>query len=138
MLSLSNVKEIFSYLGKNISKYPTDAIFVFGSYGTEFFDKESSDIDVAWFTSKEVFIDYIEYLQIELSKHLGVQVNIVDGFRLNDKLLVEVLKGNLITENVSERFSDFLDDFYDRIYLDCLDDEKLSYYYDEDWGVVIE
>ena len=32
----------------------TDAVYIFGSYGTKYYDSENSDIDIAWFTNKEI------------------------------------------------------------------------------------
>lgn len=43
-------KLIIAVLNCNI----TDAIYVFGSYGTEYYEEGVSDIDIAWFTSKKI------------------------------------------------------------------------------------
>ncbi|MGL5676164.1 MAG: nucleotidyltransferase domain-containing protein [Cellulosilyticaceae bacterium] len=41
----------------------TEAIYLFGSYGTPYFDEATSDIDIGWYTNNEIdwfdrFVDF--------------------------------------------------------------------------------
>lgn len=44
----------------------TDAVYIFGSYGTKYYDSENSDIDIAWFTNKEIYGGKNEICEITL------------------------------------------------------------------------
>ena len=125
--------EVFDIIRGVICKYPTDAIYVFGSYLTDYFDEYSSDIDIAWFTDSYTYIDNVEFIQDTLSDMLEIQVNVVNGFSLPFKFLKEVLSGEIITTQYSYKFQKFFEDFYDTYHHYHSNDENLLFYYDDEY-----
>ena len=54
----------------------TDAIYIFGSYGTKYFT-EDSDIDIAWFTNSPIDLVLRGKFERFLEKVLGLKVDLV-------------------------------------------------------------
>lgn len=90
----------------------TDAIYIFGSYNTEFFDEDSSDIDIAWFTKGEIDFSQLVSYEFELCEKLGREVDLVIPDKSNTYFLAEILSNEPIIIN-SNSFIDWLDRFND-------------------------
>lgn len=90
----------------------TDAIYIFGSYNTEFFDEDSSDIDIAWFTKGEIDFSQLVSYEFELCEKLGREVDLVIPDKSNTYFLAEILSNEPIIIN-SNSFVDWLDRFND-------------------------
>ncbi|MEG0857342.1 MAG: nucleotidyltransferase domain-containing protein [Terrisporobacter sp.] len=95
-------KKISSLIMDTLPKDITDAIYIFGSYTTEYFDEENSDIDIAWFTNKPV----------EYSSLASYEVDLVIPDKSNIYFLVEVLSNPPIYIG-NDEFTDWLDRFND-------------------------
>ena len=95
-----------------LPKEITEAVYIFGSYGTEYFDKDNSDIDIAWFTDKEIPYEDLASYEFELCEKLGCEVDLVIPDKSNIYFLKEVLSRQPLVIN-SEKFSDWLDRFND-------------------------
>ena len=73
-------QEISRIIIDTLPKDITDAIYIFGSYATEFFDEENSDIDIAWFTNKPVDYSTLSSYEFDLcvsSLHKYVRDDII-------------------------------------------------------------
>lgn len=90
----------------------TDAIYIFGSYGTEFFDEAWSDIDIAWFANTSIDYSKLCSYEFDLCEKLGREVDLVIPDKSNIYFLVEILKNRPLVIN-SEAFTDWLDRFND-------------------------
>jgi predicted nucleotidyltransferase len=99
-------EEIEKIILDTIPKDKTEAIYIFGSYNTEFFD-DDSDIDIGWFcknvTEKERVL-----LECDLEEKIGRTVDLV--IPNNNKILIlnEVLAGKWIGE-LSDEFCEWFD-----------------------------
>lgn len=101
-------KIILNILPKDV----TEAIYIFGSYGTEFFDKENSDIDIAWFVNKNISYEELSSYEFELCEELGKEVDLVIPQKDNIYFLKEVLSREPLIIN-SDEFIEWLDRFND-------------------------
>lgn len=90
----------------------TEAIYIFGSYGTEYFDECTSDIDIAWFTNKPISYEKLSSYEFDLCETLGREVDLVIPDKSNVYFLCEVLRRSPIYVN-SDEFLDWLDRFND-------------------------
>ena len=107
----------------------TDAIYIFGSYGTKFYEDGISDIDIAWFTSKNIDLVTRTKFKNLLEEVLDIKVDLV----LVDKNSTEYLLYNIFETGEcifvgSEKFEEWFGKFYDKTYLDR---EFLSIYLEE-------
>ena len=107
----------------------TDAIYIFGSYGTKFYEDGISDIDIAWFTSKNIDLVTRTKFKNLLEEVLDIKVDLV----VVDKNSTEYLLYNIFETGEcifvgSEEFEEWFDRFYDKTYLDR---EFLSIYLEE-------
>lgn len=101
-------KIILNILPKDV----TEAIYIFGSYGTEFFDEENSDIDIAWFVNKNISYEELSSYEFELCEELGKEVDLVIPQKDNIYFLKEVLSREPLIIN-SDEFVEWLDRFND-------------------------
>lgn len=101
-------KIILNILPKDV----TEAIYIFGSYGTEFFDEENSDIDIAWFVNKNISYEELSSYEFELCEELGKEVDLVIPQKDNIYFLKEVLSREPLIIN-SDEFIEWLDRFND-------------------------
>ena len=101
-------KIILNILPKDV----TEAIYIFGSYGTEFFDEENSDIDIAWFVNKKISYEELSSYEFELCEELGKEVDLVIPQKDNIYFLKEVLSREPLIIN-SDEFIEWLDRFND-------------------------
>lgn len=115
-INIMNFEELSSAILTVLPIEKTDAIYIFGSYRTEFFD-EDSDIDIGWFSHD---IDYSGYLDLEekLEEVLGREVDLVNAW--DSKILIknEILAGTHIGSELgymSDKFCDWFDDNIDEI-----------------------
>lgn len=90
----------------------TEAIYIFGSYDTEFFDEDSSDIDIAWFVNSEVKYENLGEYEFDLCEKLGREVDLVIPDKSNIYFMKEVLSRPPIVIN-SDEFCEWLDRFND-------------------------
>ncbi len=118
-------KKIINLLNCNA----TEAIYIFGSYGTEYYEEDASDIDIAWFTNKK--IDLVTRMKFKniLEEVLDIEVDLV----VVDENSTEYLLFNIFETGEcifigSEEFEKWFDYFYDKTYLDR---EFLSIYMEE-------
>lgn len=88
----------------------TEAIYLFGSYGTEYFDEDSSDIDIGWFTSVDMnwfeAMAYRDELEVKLGREVDLLVNERDRFGIT----YNILSGKPIGE-LSDQFCEWFDRF---------------------------
>lgn len=130
MITLDNkIKDIIL---SSIPMEYTDAIYIFGSYGTEYYDEETSDIDIAWFPNKKIEYEELASLEFDLVENLKREVDLVIPDKSNILFLKEVLSRPPICIN-SEEFSEWLDRFNDWIldeyrFIQNVVDERLGKY----------
>ena len=105
-------QEISRIIIDTLPKEMTDAIYIFGSYATEFFDEENSDIDIAWFTNKPVDYSTLSSYEFDLCELLGREVDLIIPDKNNIYFLVEVLSSPPIYIG-NDNFTDWLDRFND-------------------------
>lgn len=86
-----NTEFVYRTILETLPKDKTDAIYIFGSFNTEFFD-EDSDIDIGWFCHD---IDWGETIDFEekLEKLLGRKVDLVMPDKDKRLILHEILCG---------------------------------------------
>lgn len=115
-IDIMNFKELSAAILTVLPIEKTDAIYIFGSYETEFFD-EDSDIDIGWFSHD---VDYSSYLDLEekLEEVLGRKVDLINAW--DSKILIknEILAGTHIGSELgymSDKFCDWFDDNIDEI-----------------------
>lgn len=97
----------------------TEAIYIFGSYGTEYFVDGESDIDIAWFTNKKIDLIMRGKFERLLEELLGIGVDLVVVDQSSNKyLLLNIFEyGDCIFE-YGENFSKWFDRFYDETLFD--------------------
>ncbi len=105
-------KDIKKIILNILPKDVTEAIYIFGSYGTEFFDEENSDIDIAWFVNKNISYEELSSYEFELCEELGKEVDLVIPQKDNIYFLKEVLSREPLIIN-SDEFVEWLDRFND-------------------------
>ena len=76
----------------------TDAIYIFGSYGTKYFTEES-DIDIAWFTNSHIDL-------------------VVVNKDCSPYLLCNIFEFGEIIFEYGDNFSNWFDKFYDETLID--------------------
>lgn len=95
---------------ETLPKEITEAIYLFGSYGTPYFDEATSDIDIGWYTSEPMdwfeAMEYRDQLEQKLGRAVDLLVNEKDKFALT----YNILSGKPIGE-LSESFCDWFDRF---------------------------
>lgn len=97
----------------------TDAIYVFGSYGTEYYQDGHSDIDIGWFVNYDIdWFEAMDYKDI-LEDKLNMKVDLILAQRKNTPITISILEGEYIGE-ISDDFSKWFDDFYDDNYDDIV------------------
>ena len=105
-------KDIKKIILNILPKDVTEAIYIFGSYGTEFFDEENSDIDIAWFVNKNISYEELSSYEFELCEELEKEVDLVIPQKDNIYFLKEVLSREPLIIN-SDEFVEWLDRFND-------------------------
>lgn len=111
-----SLTELSTIILSILPKDKTDAIYIFGSYDTEFFD-EDSDIDIGWFSSNATYSDYAKYEE-ELEEALNREVDLINAW--DSKILItnEILAGEHIGSEIgymSQKFCDWFDNNIDNI-----------------------
>lgn len=100
-------EEIEKIILDTIPNDKTEAIYIFGSYNTEFFD-DDSDVDIGWFcknvTEKERVL-----LEYDLEEKIGRAVDLVIPDKNKILILNEILAGKWIGE-LSDKFCIWFDD----------------------------
>lgn len=90
----------------------TEAIYLFGSYGTPYFDEATSDIDIGWYTNNEIdwfeAMEYRDLLEEKLGREVDLLINEKDKFALT----YNILSGKPIGP-LSEKFCEWFDRFVD-------------------------
>ena len=106
----------------------TDAIYIFGSYGTKYFT-EDSDIDMAWFTNSPIDLVLRGKFERFLEKVLGLKVDLVVVNKDSSPyLLCNIFEYGEIIFEYGENFSNWFDKFYD----ETLVDRELYFMYMEE------
>lgn len=105
-------EEVEKIIIETLPKEKTDAIYIFGSYNTEFFD-EDSDIDIGGFC-KDVTDEERVILEYELEKKIGIEIDLVFPNKEKILFLNEVLAGKPIG-GLSEDFCNWFDYNIDEI-----------------------
>lgn len=97
----------------------TDAIYIFGSYGTKYFVDGESDLDIAWFTNKPIDLLLRGKFERLLEELLGIDVDlVVVNKNSNTYLLLNIFEfGECIFEWGND-FSLWFDKFYDETLID--------------------
>ena len=105
----------------------TDAIYIFGSYGTKYFT-EDSDIDIAWFTNSPIDL-VLRGKFVYFEKVLGLSVDLVVVNKDSSPyLLCNIFEFGEIIFEYGENFSNWFDKFYD----ETLVDRELYFMYMEE------
>mgnify|MGYP003105860199 CR=1 FL=1 len=112
MIYVKNREEVERIIIETLPKDKTDAVYIFGSYNTEFFD-EDSDIDIGWFC-RDVTDEERVLLEYELEKKIGREIDLVFPNKEKILFLNEVLAGKPIGE-LSEDFCRWFDCNIDEI-----------------------
>lgn len=102
-----SIEEIERVLERYLPKEKTGAVYLFGSYSTEFFD-DDSDIDLAWFC-KDVDYSTRYILEDKLERELGREVDLLCANELDDFMKYTALAGTPIWY-MSREFADWFDD----------------------------
>ena len=113
---ITNFEELTKVILKILPKDKTDAIYVFGSYDTEFFD-EDSDIDIGWFSHNTSYSDYT-LLEELLAEALEREVDLVDAWDTKILIKNEILAGQHLGAGIgymSAKFCDWFDNNIDDI-----------------------
>lgn len=114
--SKPSLEELSKIILDILPKDKTDAIYVFGSYDTEFFD-EDSDIDIGWFSHATSYSDYT-LLQEQLEEAINRKIDLVDAWDTKILIKNEILAGRHIGAEIgymSDKFCDWFDDNIDEI-----------------------
>lgn len=107
----------------------TDAVYIFGSYGTKYYDSENSDIDIAWFTNSPIDLVLRGKFERFLEKVLGLKVDLVVVNKDSSPyLLCNIFEYGEIIFEYGENFSNWFDKFYD----ETLVDRELYFMYMEE------
>lgn len=95
-----------------LPKELTEAIYIFGSYGTEYFDEDSSDLDIGWFTSEKIDLSIRSKYRSLLIDSLDIDIDLVPLTKdSNYNLLCNVFDGQCIY--TTSTYNDWFDKFYD-------------------------
>lgn len=110
-MSISHHKEIVLFLQSHIQ----DLIWVslFGSVTSKYFDRNKSDIDIAFMS--ETVVSNVERWEIQekLASRLNINIDLLDLRRSDDVVSFEVLsKGKNIFKKESNNLEVFLDNIY--------------------------
>lgn len=111
----------------------TDAIYIFGSYGTNYYEYGASDIDIAWFTNKKLDLIMKNKFEDLLSQLLGIEVDlVVVGKDTTEYLLYNIFQEGECIFVGTKDFESWFDYFYDktkldREFLDLYMEEKIKY-----------
>ncbi len=97
----------------------TDAIYIFGSYGTKYYIEGESDIDIAWFTNKKIDLVTRGVFERILEDILGIEVDLVVVDKNTNKyLLYNIFEYGEIIFEYGNNFSIWFDEFYDKTLFD--------------------
>lgn len=97
----------------------TDAIYIFGSYGTEFYIEGESDIDIAWFTNKKIDLVMRSKYELLLEELLKINVDLVIVDKSSSKyLLYNIFEFGECIFEFGEEFANWFDSFYDETLID--------------------
>lgn len=104
--------EIEKIIIETLPQDKTEAIYIFGSYNTKFFD-DDSDIDIGWFCNN-VSDEERVLLEYDLEQKIGREIDLV--FPNKNKMLIlnEILAGKPIGK-LSEEFCEWFDNNIDEI-----------------------
>lgn len=95
---------------ETLPKEITEAIYLFGSYGTPYFDEATSDIDIGWYTNMPMdwfeAMEYRDKLEEKLGREVDLLINEKDKFALT----YNILSGKPIGD-LSEDFCEWFDRF---------------------------
>lgn len=96
----------------------TDAIYIFGSYGTKYFT-EQSDLDIAWFTNSHIDLVTRGKFERFLEEVLKIPVDlVVVNENSNPYLLCNIFEFGEIIFEYGENFSNWFGKFYDETLID--------------------
>lgn len=112
VIYVKNREEVEGIIIETLPKDKTDAIYIFGSYNTQFFD-EDSDIDIGG-GCRDVRDEERALLEYELEKKIGREIDLVFSNKEKILFLNEVLSGKPIGE-LSEEFCKWFDNNIDEI-----------------------
>lgn len=88
----------------------TEAIYLFGSYGTEYFDEATSDIDIGWYTNVPMeWFDAMGYRDL-LEEKLGREVDLIVNEKERIGIAINILSGRPIGP-MSDDFTEWFDRF---------------------------
>ncbi|MGL5329021.1 MAG: nucleotidyltransferase domain-containing protein [Peptostreptococcaceae bacterium] len=97
----------------------TDAIYIFGSYGTKYYIDGDSDIDIAWFTNKKIDLIMRTKYELLLEELLKINVDLVVVDKSSSKyLLYNIFEFGECIFEYGEEFSNWFDAFYDETLID--------------------
>lgn len=109
---MKNRKEVEEIILQTLPKDKTEAIYIFGSYNTEFFD-DDSDIDIGWFCH-DVTDEERVLLEYELEQKINRDIDLVFPDKKRTLFLNEVLSGKPIG-HMTKDFCIWFDDNIDEI-----------------------
>lgn len=104
------MKSVEDIIIETLPEEMTEAIYLFGSYGTQYFDEASSDIDIGWFTNTEM--DWFEAMAYrdQLEEKLGREVDLLVNEKKRFNITYNILSGKPIGK-MSDEFCEWFDEF---------------------------
>lgn len=108
LIDRENIEKIIL---NTLPKDKTDAVYIFGSYNTVFFD-EDSDIDIGWFCH-DVTDEERVLLEYDLEQKTGREIDLVFPDKKKMLFLNEVLAGTPI--EMTKKFAVWFDNNIDEI-----------------------
>jgi predicted nucleotidyltransferase len=107
----------------------TEAIYIFGSFGTDCYIKGRSDLDIGWFTNQKVDIITYHKLKEVLEQKLNIEIDLKMVNKFYPPVLInEILNGERITP-INAEMEKYINNFYYQHYNDLI-----SYYQYMDGG----
>ncbi len=105
------IKDVVYFLRDELAS--VELIIIFGSYISEHFDPQHSDIDIA-FLNADILSDVQRWnIQEKLASRLNRDIDLVDLQTCNDVLKLEIVHhGQIIYQQASLKTEQFLDNAY--------------------------
>ncbi len=95
-----------------LPKEMTEAIYVFGSYGTDKYKEGNSDIDIAWFTTHKLDLTEVMMYQDILQSALDIKVDLKNPTKAYPVYLLSEIYSGTVVGKPSIKFKNEFFSFY--------------------------